>query len=594
MENNTKSTLNTLFPRNQSTKDVRKASGNRFAFPGISSKVGSLHSFLSIEEFKREVSALPDEAKFFQPVPIKSKARKLYLTMNEELSSTVKKEVSNHFIGQDDQGDSGDERKKLLYDKHIINRQKAAVSICKTIIDEVKAKFGYNDNIESLELTETESNLSDKDELDVKLLVKKSEKCLGLMEKLEKISEISNKFFQSSSKLTASRNTNFLNGFAPKDQEAQLSRESSQQRISKSKEKVTKEDLLMAPANLDELFLEEPSGNWGFKSANSKVNRSFVSFSADIDADACFEYLTKCSQAKPNSQNQIRSKKPAISLNKLCISLPRCKIKSKICLYICYYYTSFKNLLKLDLSNNPIGDKSGAFIVETLSLYSPSIEILDLTNANLSIHSCTALQNYLNKPRASIQFLRISNNLLSDEGLCSIAIGLLINTSLVHLNISNCGLRLASGLAMAKVIRINRKLKSLILSQSVFSGKAIREICRSLIVNSQLLSVSFVSCRLIDDDAKEISHMLNSNMLMQQILLQNNEFTQKGLEWFRFGLSKNKSLVHIGLSGNPEIKLKALEKLKAGLRQVNVDIGKEDDFLKSDEAKKMKLADFFT
>ena len=139
----------------------------------------------------------------------------------------------------------------------------------------------------------------------------------------------------------------------------------------------------------------------------------------------------------------------------------------------------------------------------------------------------------------------VQNNLLLDEGICSLAVGLLVNTTLVYLNLSSCGLELASGLAFAKVLRINRGLRALVVSQRLVSGRAIREICRSLIINKYVVSVNATACRLIDEDAKEIAHMLNSNTKLQQLILVQNKISKKGLGYLRDGVMKNKALVHL-------------------------------------------------
>ena len=579
-------------PRYRSTKELRRIANDNFTLPGISCKIGSLHSFLIIEEFRKKLPVAPDEVKFAPGSPLKAKKlHKLYLTMNEELSSNNKKEVSNNIVGIDDQAESIDERKKLLYDKHVINRQKAAINICKSIVDEVKYRFGYKINIDE-ESSDKESEYSEENVITLNKLIKPAEKCSKFEEKLEKISELSNKFFQQSSLRPANgRKSANNNSLAPGEPEGFLSRESSVQRT-KGREKASKEDLFSVQVHVDELFSETPLWISTYKTLSS-AHDSLV-FPSNIDISACFSHIVKCSEIPLSKQKPAKQKKNQITLNRSCLYLPDCNIDNKLCKYICYFYQCFQGLLKLDLSSNAIGDKTGAFLIEVLSLNSPVLDSLDLSRTGLGTQACEALKNYLTSPDSRLQALRIQNNLLLDEGICCLAVGLLVNTTLVYLNLSSCGFELASGLAFAKVLRINRGLRALVVAQSMVSGRAIREMCRSLIINKYVVSVNAAACRLIDEDAKEIAHMLNSNTKLQQLILVQNKISKKGLGYLSDGIMKNKALVHLGLSGNSKLKLKALEKMKESLQKhVDVDISKEEDFLKSDEARKFKLIEYF-
>lgn len=70
------------------------------------------------------------------------------------------------------------------------------------------------------------------------------------------------------------------------------------------------------------------------------------------------------------------------------------------------------------------------------------------------------------------------------------AIGLLCNASIEYCDLSKNDIEMAGGIAIAKVIRINRTLQAINLSFSNFQGQPIREIARSLIVNNELKSIN--------------------------------------------------------------------------------------------------------
>jgi hypothetical protein len=551
---------------------TRNFSSHKLVLPSIGSRIGSLNSFLSMEEFKK---GLPDDFKYQDDYQIRKKTRKVYLTMNEELSSATKKEVSSRLTGQEDQGDSGDERKKLLYDKHVINRQKAAINICRSIVDDVKQKFGYLDALEESDKTEIKSDESKLDGFDISKLIRKTKNCNDLREKIAKMSEMIERCLKLPKKIK--RQTKFPDRLIPREQDDLMSYESSGLRHSRTKEKGLKEKYFQTAGNLSELFYQQ---NFNIKTQYENP--------AEV-----FDYLSNCIETKNSNQKTDQIKKFYVSINRTCISLPDSKITAKVCTYILNYYTNFHTLLKINFSKNSIGDKALSLFIHHLKDINSILEILDCSSTNIGLLTSESLEMFLSAPAVRLLSLKIGNNPLKDQGICNVAIGLLKNTTVNFLDVSECGIELAAGYAIAKVLRINRSLKAIVMARNQVAGKANRELTRSLIVNNELISLNLGECQLDDEDTKELAHMLNSNKKLQQLVISKNKITHKGLEYFKYGLIKNKALVHLGLSGNPDIKLKEIEKLKDALsKNIEIDISKEEDFFKSSEAKKYKLTEY--
>lgn len=242
------------------------------------------------------------------------------------------------------------------------------------------------------------------------------------------------------------------------------------------------------------------------------------------------------------------------------------------------------------MSHNPLGDVISCTLIYTLSNYAVYLEDLDLSFTGLSIQSTIAIKTLLASPDSQLKYLRLPGNKLGDDCICEICISLLKNTSLMSCNLSKNDISTLAGIAISKVLRANRTLKSINLSFSKISGTSIREISRSLMVNDSLLSLVMNSCSLNNTDSRDIGNMLAHNKTLQQLSITKNSITPKGLERMHYGLSKNNTLVHLALSGNLKIKLKHLEVLKGvSLPDVDVDIAKEDDFIRSKEAKESKL-----
>lgn len=576
-------------------------SQRKLVLPSISCKIGTLKSFLSVEDFRKNVQALPEDFKFNVDSGSRKKVHKLYLSMNDEPSNNLKKEQSSILNGiQEDQAESVDERKRLLYDKYTINRQKAAINICKMIVEEVKQQGGYSPRPDDSEDTINTSEYSDTDILlDVRKLIKKTQKYSKLEEKLDKISEISQNLFKiASPNEKIKKKKNFKNELlraelVPGEFEETNSHESNFHRISRAKEKTVKEDSIIQSGDFSELFAETPYISNVYKTTYNLVSQLIPKLPTIEDPKQSSKILQqKIELSSPFQQKTSKLKRSFVTINRSCISLPLMKIDNMLGHYIIQYFTSYKSLTRVDLSGNCIGDKVVAFLVYCLNKFSPGLEYLDLSNTQASAYTSRAVQAILES--SQIQHLKLEKNLFGDEGVLCISVGLLATNSLVFINLADNQTEIAAGLAIAKVFRLNRSLKGINISKNLISGKAIKEISRSLIVNTSLRSLVMNGCLLDDEDAKEIGHMLNANKKLEQLGLSYNKITYKGLEYLKYGLPKNKSLIHLSLTGNKDIKLPALEKIKHAMpKYFEIEIGKEDEFFKTDEAKKLKLIDYF-
>ncbi|OMJ72109.1 hypothetical protein SteCoe_29515 [Stentor coeruleus] len=565
----------------------------KLSLPSLTTRTGTLKNFLSADEFKKGVQTLNDEGRFNTETNFRLKLRKIFITMNEELGSNSNKESINKLNGsQEEQGESIDERKILLYDKHLINRQKAAVNICKSIVDDVKQHFGYNEQEEESSKSDKNSEESDGGKaLDVEKILKKTTHCNSLSEKLDKITEISQKFRHKPSIHEPKKKFNYKNELMPGEIEETLSHESNIHRISKSKEKNPREDPLQQIGDMNDLF---PNLSWYYnKHQNVYENNALkiIKMPGLENAQRCHDILIgKIEITSPMTQKLGRQKKNLVLVNKSCLCMPNLRIDSFLTIYIAYYYSSWRTLTKVDFSNNPIGDKPIAFLVYTLNSFAENLEYLDISYTKSEGFTAKALLEMIQNPFTKLTTLKIEGNMIKDEGFCVLSIGLLSNNSLQVLNAADNDIEIAGGVALSKVIRINRNLKAINISRSKVFGNVLREICRALIVNTKIQSFVMNSCGLDDNDAKEIGHMLNGNEGLQQLSLTSNKFTHRGLEYLKYGLKKNRHLVHLALSGNEKIRLSSLESLKESVpKNVEIDISKEDDFFRSPEAKKYKL-----
>ncbi|CAG9319172.1 unnamed protein product [Blepharisma stoltei] len=571
------------FPQKMKRAANSEAQLTQVKLPPLSCKIGSLKTFLNPDDFARSANDFQIQEKTSKS-GYRRKTWKLYITMNEELSSSsVKEQLNNLTEGQDD-SESVDPRKLLLYDKHAINRRRAAGKICETIVEEVKKQFGHiEQKVEAPQVIERSGD-------PVERLREKLEKI-----KIEKISD--SKFYETGTPKNSTRKkgVNFRSELDSKDHEETVSHESNVLKSSKSFDKIQRDEIVQSGDLTELLSIDSARDNLGAEASAIlakamiflNLQNQFEKTGAKILFDGIRDIIENA------FSYNIRSsvfKKRFISINRNCLSFPSCGIDQLKIIYLIKHFTCFFTLVKVDFSGNQIGDKAVAALTLALMHASPCLEDYDLSYTGIGLPSAQALQQYLSDSPCQIQFLRIEGNKFEDAGACCIAMGLLCNSSVKFCNISKNDMETASGLAFSKVIRINRTLKGLNLSFSTFDEHVSKDLSRSLIVNTELKSLVLYKCGLTDKDMREFGHMLSANVALQQLMLNQNAIGYKGLSNLSYGLEKNKTLAHLGLSGNLGIKLRMLEKMKEFVpREVEIDIAKEDDFFRSAEEKKLKL-----
>lgn len=500
--------------------------------------------------------------------------------MNEELSSSSVKEQSHNLTEGQEDAETVDPRKLLLYDKHAINRRRAAGKICESIVEEVKRQFG---NFEQ--------------KLDAPLVLDKAGDPVDrLREKLDKIKidKSDNKYLESGTPRNSNRKrgVNFRNELERGDPEDNISHESNVPKSSKSIEKFQRDEIVQS-GELSELLSKNSRTEISSLLAKAFV---FLNMQHQIEKTGAKIFFEGIKTIIENTFSfNIRStifRKRFISINRSCISFPCSGIDQMKVLYLINHFMCFETLLKVDFSENQINDKAASALILTLMQVSRNLEDLDLSYTNIGLLSAQAIQQFLTEPGCSLQMLRLEGNKLEDAGACCVAMGLLCNNSVKFCNISKNHLETAAGLAFSKVIRINRGLKGLNLSFGAFETQVARDLCRSLIVNSELRSLILYKCGFTDKDMKIFGHMLSANVALRQLMLNQNEIGFKGLNNLSYGLEKNRTLAHLGLSGNSGIKLRMLERVREFMpRDVELDIAKEEDFFRSAEEKKLKLVD---
>lgn len=572
----------------------------------VDAKLGSLLLYLDDQTFKTEMGQIPERLQNIEE-EVQVTLPKLFLTMNEALSNKGQDELQAIKTDNEHQHESEDPKIVLLHDMHPINRRRAAKKLCQMIESEVHKFSQYYQPEENGNLMMEEGSDSgdssasssvDFPHMRLPQLKSKVTECLNLREKLDKIEELSRKYYTAKSMMsTKKRGVLFQDTARPTDNEQTSEMESVVMKSSKSSEKLRRQDSMhsldpgefLREAPLSMLLRTMDGG--GFLDRLRKSLPDVVRLerlSEEVKHADAIQFLRSSLDITLRSPGK-QTKRTTI-FNTYRVSFPDCKLEAVMAYYVLRRYPAYSTLQVVDLPDNPLGDSLCAFLCYTLAQYSESLSYLNLSYTSAAHKTAKALQDLLKVPHSKLNTLRLAGNRLEDDGICSVVIGMLQaeESAIVALDVSCTSMEFTGALALAKLLRINRTMKSLDLGESKLDSHSLRELCRALIVNTTLSSLSLRKCGLSDKDSRDLTQALSNNQSLVQLHLSDNQFTVKLLKTILPGLMANRKLAHLGLSGNGAIVLEHLEEVKTELAQVKeVEIMKEDDFVKSIEAKKL-------
>ena len=243
-------------------------------------------------------------------------------------------------------------------------------------------------------------------------------------------------------------------------------------------------------------------------------------------------------------------------------------------------------LLLLELSKCPIGEGCERRLEITVQLHKENInsyshQIFEGFRHNSALGhlnvSDTNLKCKEDAARALTTMLKVNKTLIdldlsrncnfSDSGAYCVFQGLEHNTTLVHLNLGNIGLKGKedSLQALTTMLQVNKTLTRLNLSSNKFSPLCVFQ---SLQANTSLVHLNLSNLDLNDreDFAQAITTMLQVNKTLTHLNLSSNKFSP--LCVFQ-GLQRNTSLVHLNLSN---LDLKGKENFAQALRELPISL----------------------
>jgi len=520
-----------------------------------------------------------------------AKRRKMYVSMDEVLATSLKKKTNNAAIRTLTQEEEQDPKKILLYDEQAFNRKRAAKRLCEMITIEVRGNHGQAQAEKVEKNAETSDSLSEKEESEIEFPNMKIDDFkrhfneeTTLSEKLDVVKRLAQDYVETQRmkfmKTVSFRDLQDELEQTPAAAESQLL--STNKSVDKSRHaagewgELIESESPQSPMRVNRLLLLA-------KEVTSKVP-GLRGVLQSLDTMGIAEFKSALEARKAAETAEEGPAKELFSFRRL--TLPDFGFRPAQVLNVFTYLSKLSELRVIDLSNNShIGDTAGATIIYLLSHSSPLVSKLALENCGLGLNSAFALKELLSSHSVKIRTLQVGSNSLGEAGLCHLSMALIFNKYAQVVDVSGNQGDAAAAVAFAKMIRMNRYCRVLNLSGNLMPLMVFREFCRSLIVNTTLQFLSLKSTGLGDSAMKDLSHCLNSNRSLQVIMLNSNDLTSKGLSLLRASFPGHPTLSHVGISGNVDVAIGDLEEMRSLLgKKVDIEIIKEEDYGKTAES----------
>ena len=150
----------------------------------------------------------------------------------------------------------------------------------------------------------------------------------------------------------------------------------------------------------------------------------------------------------------------------------------------------------------------------------------------------------------ALQKLDLSNNTLSDDGAVTISDGLIYNNTLLELNISQNSITNKGTMNITEAIQVNTTLMRLNISNNILSDDGATTISNCLKCNSCLLELYISHIGITNKGTKEIADAIQINSTLQNIDISKNYITIEGLVYFMEAVKNNCTLQVVNITHN--------------------------------------------
>uniref|UniRef100_H2Y6E6 EF-hand domain-containing protein n=1 Tax=Ciona savignyi TaxID=51511 RepID=H2Y6E6_CIOSA len=166
--------------------------------------------------------------------------------------------------------------------------------------------------------------------------------------------------------------------------------------------------------------------------------------------------------------------------------------------------------------------------------------------------------------------MNMSHHGLGPNGTKAIAAPLVINTSILELNLEDNWITSDGTGDIADMLTENCYISNLNISHNKLGSEGARLVCEMLQENTTLRTVSLARNEFKDSDGQYFAEALRQNFRLKELDLSGNEFCELGGEWLGQAIAANEAIETLNLSWN-HLRLKGALAVCAGMK-VNITI----------------------
>ena len=220
-------------------------------------------------------------------------------------------------------------------------------------------------------------------------------------------------------------------------------------------------------------------------------------------------------------------------------------------LFVAFGVHSNKVVLNLDISKNSMEMSDDAAVaISDILKFNTTLHELNVSYNGITYPTAKIIIEALELNR-TLQILDISNNCLSDEGTVAISESLEKNIGIQVLNLSGNFITDIGTKSIAKLLQNTKTiLKALNLSQNLITSQGATRVAEAVILNATLLKLDISCNRLSDEGVAAISDCLKINTMIQELNISSNEITNVGAAKIAEALQLNASLTKLDISSN--------------------------------------------
>lgn len=325
----------------------------------------------------------------------------------------------------------------------------------------------------------------------------------------------------------------------------------------------------------------------GYKYTNElkskyKINEDFYQmdiYEQELDTKIkSFQFLKKNFEQSAKFIDKLRMYLRCEEISPDRITLRECDMNGDRFYYlISKKYFDFSVIRHLNLSKNNLGDIGGCYLLSLIESYGIRFDYLNISYNKLGKQSIEILVNILQSNNVVISSICIGGNQLGDKLFSDLCIGISKNSFLNKLFTNSNDLGKISSVILGTILKYDRKLKLLDVSQNNFGDENIGYMLKGLICNTSLEVLMINDMGLTNKSLRVFETTLCINTTLRELFLERNKLNYKGWRVLSDILNKNKYIEYVSLVGN-KFESEHFDMISEQQRQVKIRVISKTDY----------------